>query len=719
MSPSIYLPFSNWSLETGPGESARGYFLRLVAEEGHYSTSVYANEVGINGRRLDAEETLETLLALPIPQDRKNALRRFSLKADGAYFQLAGQKLRQRQVGLTSRRFCPACLAAAPYHRAWWDILAFRTCPEHGTAVENTDAVGQPIGWWWADVASDTDGNPLGKRGNSNFERYRGTLEAFVLERLGMAAPASRPLLERYQLYEVIEACEYIGTWLGNAHMLAVPADQLANMNVGMAALKGTRDDLVSAMRAWFVDHVPVDLRREGKMASMGWAWKAWPKLPGTTIGDMLRLAASEAFEPVGKTGRKRYSGTADFYAEKALAGSARHLGVRMEALLPLARHLGIVDGRIMPWKLAPEAEDMLKNAVSELVPSAIVSGIIGFKTWDWKALVDAGILTPFPLFALGDMYLRTEVERMVGTLMAAAPLSGVSGIALRTYARRNGITVGDVLVEALQGRLATVRSIGDRPGLRSVSILATTRRKRAARHISGTPVPFTVAEASSILQLHNGVVALLVSGGRIATGDGGMLSRDSVLEFHKRYANAQLYRPVLGCASSMVRRLLEERGVRVERFGQRVANIVVERENARRALGLAIDPDVAKGPSEHDLWERFQELTAKQCPAFALPSTVPELGAKLRTATRKIAVDAMVDSATRVIKLVFDIHPELTARRWKLFEKNELEIRETLGFMRWDRSGDGAGWRLSFVAGSDEIGQAVRVLTGIYRWFR
>ena len=420
VSPSIYLPFSNWSLKPKLGESARGYFLRLVANEGHDSTTVYGNEIGINGRRLAAEEALDTMLMLPLAEEHKEALRRYSPVADGAYYDICGQRLRQRQMNVRTRRFCRACLADSPHHRVWWDIVAFGTCPEHGTPVEKTDTSGQRIGWWWADVASDMDGNPLGKWARSQPELHARTLEAFILERLDVVPSTAWPLLDRYRLYEVIEACEYLGTWLGNERTFAVPVDQLGNVALGMAALSGERADLVAAMRRWFEERVPSDIRLEGKMASMGWAWHAWPKMPGTEIGDMLNQAATEAFEPIGKMGKKRYRAEDDFYAERALSPLASELDVRMEALLPLARHLGIVPEAVEAWKLDSEQADTLRRGVAGLISSSAVTGILGLESGEWQDLVRLDRITSCGSFPLGRVCLRSEVEGLVEEVLAA-----------------------------------------------------------------------------------------------------------------------------------------------------------------------------------------------------------------------------------------------------------------------------------------------------------
>lgn len=108
------------------------------------------------------------------------------------------------------------------------------------------------------------------------------------------------------------------------------------------------------------------------------------------------------------------------------------------------------------------------------------------------------------------------------------------------------------------------------------------------------------------------------------------------------------------------------------------------------------------------------------RCPVFTVPPTVPEVGVKLRTATRKIAVSASVDRSPGAVSLTFDLHPELTGRRWKLFEKSEAAVRQALGFMSWNKMADDAGWRLCWVAeGLVGVRLAVDALVGMHRWFK
>lgn len=595
-------------------------------------------------------------------------------------------------------------------------ICAFRTCPSHGTPIEDVDASGQPIGWWWADVGSDTSGRLLARCAPSQADRHERTLEAFILERLGVLPQTPWPLLDGYHLYEVIEACEYLGMWLGNERTFTAPADQLGKLAVGMAVLSGTREDLISAMCGWFTGHVPWDVRREGKMESMAWAWNAWPKLPGTAIGDMLKRATTEAFEPVGKMGKKRFRETDEFHAERALSVLADELDVRMDALLPLAHHLGLVLEVAGPWKLDAEQEVKLRASVDDLVPSSEVSQILGLESWVWRGLVDGGTLTAFSCFALGGMYLRSDVECLVAALFSKATTSQAASVSLRTYARRHGLSVADVLMLAMDGKIAVMQAERDQPGLRSLRVIAGNRRMLKARAVSDAKV-ITVTEAAIALQLNREDVSRLVGIGALEKMADGILSR-SVTDFRERYANSKLYRSVLGCANAEVRDRLAVIGVSAC-FGLRGTNSVVEREAARRALGLEFDPDDPR-IAGHDLWDQFRSTASARCPAFIVPLDLPVAGTKIRTATRKITVDVAVDKAAGTITLGFDLHPHKTSRRWTLFVRNETNVREALGFMTWKRTDDGLGWWLSLVVrNTGHVDLAVDALVGMYRFFR
>lgn len=130
-------------------------------------------------------------------------------------------------------------------------------------------------------------------------------------------------------------------------------------------------------------------------------------------------------------------------------------------------------------------------------------------------------------------------------------------------------------------------------------------------------------------------------------------------------HATAELavsHRPVLGCAKIDVGDRLAAIGVSAC-FGLHSTNVGVERETARRALGIEFDPDEPR-IAGHDLWDQFRKAASVRCPVFILPPDVPEKGTMIRIATRIIAVDVAVDKVAGTIALGFDLHPVKTGRR-------------------------------------------------------
>lgn len=303
-------------------------------------------------------------------------------------------------------------------------------------------------------------------------------------------------------------------------------------------------------------------------------------------------------------------------------------------------------------------------------------------------------------------------------TAISPTPGVGYSAIRMRHLTL---IAAAQSVVSRLHSRAAISSGlVGYQTGLRSIRVVAGSRRTFKSRAVSSVDRvdAVTVAEVAITLQLNHEVVCHLVEIGVLERTAGGVMSRESVMAFRDQYANAQLYRAALGCTNAEVHDRLAAIGVSAC-FGLRGTNIVVEREATRRALGLEYDPDDPR-VAGHDLWEEFRAMASSRCSAFILPPTVPDVGAKIRTATRKVALDIAVDRAAGTISLGFDLHPTLTGRRWKLFERNEVDVRKALGFMDWKRSGDGSGWRLSFKAQSaDDLEQAVEALNRMHRFFK
>src|SRR5690606_17966438 len=119
-----------------------------------------------------------------------------------------------------------------------------------------------------------------------------------------------------------------------------------------------------------------------------------------------------------------------------------------------------------------------------------------------------------------------------------------------------------DVLLRVLDGTLRGCRDPQDQPGIRSLRIVEKNRRRVADWSLPNTAGVelMSTGEAAVMLHLEHGTMKKLLELGKIdAAGRRGCLSRESVASFGLTYANAQLYRAVVGCrADEVVVRLLD-----------------------------------------------------------------------------------------------------------------------------------------------------------------
>ncbi|WP_414125699.1 TniQ family protein [Rhizobium sp. BR 317] len=128
-------PFTFWRVLPLPGEPASSYFSRLVMDECSYLPENYASEIGIN-RIFRSDELLELIFLLPISEEYKERLRWWTpVEAKGSV-RLAGQIFARGQFRWARNLQCRECVAETPYHRVWWQLECFRTCPVHHCVLE-------------------------------------------------------------------------------------------------------------------------------------------------------------------------------------------------------------------------------------------------------------------------------------------------------------------------------------------------------------------------------------------------------------------------------------------------------------------------------------------------------------------------------------------------------------------------------------------------------
>ncbi|MCC8934886.1 TniQ family protein [Rhizobium sp. 'Codium 1'] len=714
--------FSSWSLHPEFGEPAHGYFLRLVANEGQPSAVIYANEIGLNGRVLGPEETIDVLLDLPIPDPKKESLKHFSAASDGAWHDLAGQRLRQRQMSFSTRRFCPGCLAQSGHHRAWWDIVSFRTCPDHGVTLHETDEAGEEIGWWWSDISTDTKGNILARHLPLRSVKPQDSLEHLILERMADKHAQTRQLLDKVLLYDVIGVCEFLGRWLRNPYAKTAPAELTDDAEFGMQALAYNLDHLIQCLRSWFTDNVNNDLKKAGKLEAMGWAHIALKNRIDTSeasIWDVIQEASNTAFETVGHFGRKAPKDPCDLFAEKALKPLAEELGWDIAGVIKLNRAMGLDPMTGASWELTSEQKNVVRNEIKGLLTTADVDRQLGLSSWEWRSLVEDGHLTFYRPSGTKRLFRATEVRAVIHKVLSAACTKpGTKSVSLRSYAHQNKLDVATVLSLLMSGELSSWRDKTSGVKLSSLRVIADNRRPERNRILANDAALklISVGEASVLLGVpHVRLKRLMEIGVLVEAGIKNCLSRSDVMAFHEQYANHQIYRHALGCQPHEVLTLLADLKV-IPSFSNEHINTFVERKLVRQAVGLSVDPDHPSVAS-NEMWRSFRTQVAECCPNLAVPETVPPDGATIRSTNRKLTLDVhLLDDDG--FKLLFELDPTKTPRRWEVFERNKAPISGLFDDLGCHHVDEPTSVFVKVVRCEDEVKEAADFLSAAVGYF-
>lgn len=703
-------PFSNWSLKPLPGEPAHGFFLRLVANEGHYSARVYADEIGLNGRKVEPGVALDTIISLPISDESKAALKACTPLAEGKYYQISGQRLRTHQMSFTSRRFCPGCLAESAHHRAWWDIVDFHICPIHNQPIESLTETGEKIGWWWSDISTSPDGRMLPRSMPTVISDGK-SLEAYILGRLGFLRRTKRPLLDGYHLYEVIEAHQYVERWLGMPFGNKVVEKSHSQTSPLNDALLGTSDDLVSAIRSWFVENVPEDILKSGLTKSLGWALNGCPQQPGTTIGIEIHQATMKAFTPIGRAGRQWTSTTGHVHSERVISEIARDIGVRPSGLNLLARHLGLISRSPAIGErhfLTRDQEARLLSTLDTAISSKAAEEICGCSDGELLHLHKQGFLIRLKSLGPDRRYLEGEI-RDLALRRATESAQALVGGELEPNQPGEGTKIldGDCQSED-QDRIGKQQRI------------ASTRN-------AGRDTTITKAGAGAMLGLEQTTIAMLLQLKLLESGtdgNGGVfgISLTSLNSFHEKYANAHIYAGHLGVSHMAVLDTFLKLDV-YPAFGiggNGHNNFIVERKAARKAMKLDIDPD-EMDVAGCALWDEFRNQANTRLPVFVFPKRVDlRRGAHVRSSTRKIAVHCEINRGAGTVKLSFELHRKKSARRWTIFEAEEAAVRSSLYFAKWTKTEDGTGWNVSLtMRSSADLEDGIRMLMGCHKHFK
>lgn len=559
-------PFSRWDLAHGEGEPAYGFFARLVANEGHSSVSVYANEVGLNGRNLDPAEFLASIKRLPLEAITFDALDRWTPIRGGNLYRLGAETARLKQLSMRKRRWCRSCLREARHHRIWWDFLSYRTCPRHCEALTGATSSGEVLRWHWPHFDVDPDGVDLADGAAQGSSTASTGLESFIEGRLlghrdlpfvGVPLPA------------VIDASSMLGSFLSDD---------------GFTALTTPDDELRERLAERIRETVPEATRRRGIEASLGDIVRGGPAEEGS-LRPWVEEQIIQAFADVGRIGRKRFARMEIEKHDFTLAEAAAELGVNRKGLSRFAKQFDIGH---TPWKdvhsFSKDDVETLRSKLADLITLPETRSITGVPGHEFRFLERAGFITSHQTIVAGSpavRYLRADVFALVDGMITTVDKGGTDGASVSSYSRWTNQALGSVLEQVFKEKLPVV----------GLSPLGTgLRRLRVALPATITAKPgMTLGEAAKLTKLQQASIAELVAMGVIERIEGSpRLSEASVQEFHATYMNASLLAGDLGCSASWIRHHVRKLGARLA--FQVATNTIISRDEAIRFLGPCIN---------------------------------------------------------------------------------------------------------------------------------
>ncbi len=165
----------------------------------------YGAQGGIGPTSIDLDEVARTCKADPA------ALRFASADLNPDTATVLGETFDRRQYSALSRRWCPQCLAEAPHHRVWWDIVPITTCPLHGVDLVDRCECDVPLRTMVNFVGYCRHGHDLAEVPTTPAPADSLAVDGYIVRRLLRINQPAIPYFDATPLEDVIEQCERTG----------------------------------------------------------------------------------------------------------------------------------------------------------------------------------------------------------------------------------------------------------------------------------------------------------------------------------------------------------------------------------------------------------------------------------------------------------------------------------------------------------------------------
>ncbi len=679
-----------------PDEPPHGFLLRLAAAHRLTSAAKFAADLGFR-EVTDAESCMAVVCQSPhVTEPQKETLWHWAAKPthdeDGKMWHvLGGQTVRRDDFVISTRRFCPACLAEAAYHRAWFDLTFMVTCPLHGILLTDLGEGGARVGWSTASVDMTANGYRLSRaaprRRNAN-----PSFEGYVLGRLGLAEPHANPLLDRHRLGEVAESVRLMGllSIRGYQRRIADIAEEKVEPQAVTAAgfsVLATGVEGVEDLFGRIAGEAPADTHGANKL--FGWAYKTFTdSLP---LALALRDVMVDVAHRLSRAGTRSSKSRPTSAVGPTIARLASENGLRAKDVLRVAERLECLAPRpfgpktpnIVPADCVSVVLGGFRNSMTrERAATRLAIDVDTFTT-----IVRHGYLERFTgghggdrkdAFHFGDLIGFLEriptIRLAPGEVGRPSPTSLVPlGRTLVTY----GEAEGRLLDEVMAGRVDAYQTEPFVDDLDDVlieppaKIVNRTAVRPGTRSSRAPSTAMTKREAATLLDVSAPTIKLLVEHGHLGNLGGSqkrnMLDRGSVEALGAKYLAGRYYADVLGVDATHVGERLARLGIKDllhearAKLVRKEIGALYDRRIMRTTLDLLEDPDAAM-PGRR-AWKRFATYLGRGRRGLMIWTVKGELSATCADGAKEFVTRLTVAKRESSTGVQFKFTAEMTAR--------------------------------------------------------
>lgn len=476
---------------------------------------------------------------------------------------LLGQRMHRDHYSVFRRRWCPECLKEAPYHRAWWDVVAITTCPTHKVELVTECGCSKRATWQSFGVTHCRAGHDLRDASTAAVDDDELVVDRYLVSRLTGVDHVRHPHLDAMDFGEVVFLLERLGkacydgadlrrlrSEIGARKLLVAGYQVVASFPAGFRSLLDRMvQEAVGRKGEWGINKLYGDF----------YYWVQ--ELPASPLADAMRAEITDHMEANTrlKTGTRLFDGR-DIDNGYTLDEAATVVGVARGKLRRMAIELGMLEVEKRPGQPVRLDREEINEIAATFRGSKTMSDVaaeLGIGLEAAHSLVAAGMLTP--LLRAGQSGLNSydfaanAAQALLDRLQRVPVVEGGDPglVPLPRAAQQARITVARGLQLVLDGVVPIAGVDHTATGLQGY-VVSPSSIARAAR-AKGQP-GLTVAAAAERLGLPYNATMDFVKRGVIETvveGKARFVTEAEIVRFRETYVTVPELSEILGTKRS------------------------------------------------------------------------------------------------------------------------------------------------------------------------